>query len=47
MVNHIYRETRRLKLDQRPSGTKHFGIKPAAVAEWRERWDILGILPDV
>ena len=47
MLNHIYRTTKRKKLDQRPSGTKHFGIKPSAVAEWHDRWDLLGIFPDV
>jgi hypothetical protein len=47
MLNHIYERTKTLKLDQRPSGTKHFGIQPALVAEWHDRWDLLGIFPDV
>jgi hypothetical protein len=46
MLNHIYERTRRLKLDQRPSGTKHFAIKLPAVEQWRDRWDLLGIFPD-
>ncbi|HSD24857.1 MAG TPA: hypothetical protein VLB79_11095 [Solirubrobacterales bacterium] len=47
MLNYIYERTKRLKLDTRPGGTTHFAIRLPAVDEWRDRWDLLGIFPDV
>jgi hypothetical protein len=41
MVNHIHTRTREKKLGERES--THFAIIPKNVADWQERWELLGI----
>ena len=47
--NDIYETVRQVRGDAprpRTPGSQHHAIKPSRIAQWHDRWDVLGILPE-